>query len=456
MNADKKIYEVIILGGGISGLTCSRYLNNTPHLLLEKNERWGGSIISKSLHDGILECGPNFLLLRKAEAKKIIDELGLTSELLSPSRDSRKRSVLLESGLIVLTPFHLFLHLLRKSPITNWKFIIGGASWKRSTINESVYDFFARKFSPYFAKNFARPMVSGIYGGDAKRILMKLAFPLFSKFDEKFNSFWLGAFSHFLKKENHPTPSGLYSFKDGLGRLIDCLIQKTKGDLKLGEQVLSLQFEDGVWNVTTQKQTYSSRHLVSSLPAYEMSNLLAPLDKEISEKLKLIDYPWLSVFFMAYNKDQIKKNPSGFGFLNAEIEKKNLLGCFYSSSMFASRFPKNETVFTIFVGGSLRQDLKRMSHEQHVFSLHQELKKLFEIEGDPLWTHQNSWEKSIPQYESPVVDFREQLINKQLFKGTLHFATNYVAGVSVPDCMIHAKGIAKNITDGGLHDGQKV
>lgn len=454
MNQQEQIYDVIILGGGISGLTCSSYLKEIPHLVLEKNSRLGGSILSLAQNGGVLECGPNFLLLRKTEVKNIIVELGLESELISPPQSSRRRFVLLMDGLVALTPLSLFKHFLKKSPLTNWKFILGGASWKRATRNESVYDFFSRKFSTYFANSFARPMVSGIYGGDARRIVMKLAFPLFANFDEKFNSFWPGAFFHFLKKEKHHLASGLYSFKEGLGRLPNFLAQKSQGKIKLEQEVVQLKFENNLWIVQTQNGSYLSRQIVTTLPSYEMAKLLAPIDQPISQELLAINYPWLAVLFVGYKKNQIKNNPRGFGFLNAEIEKKSLLGCFYTSSMFPSRFNQDETVFTIFVGGSLRQDLKLASHEQLVFEIHLELKKLFSIEGDPIWSHQNSWDKAIPQYEIPVLNFRESLSKKNLFNGTLHFATNYVAGVSVPDCMTQAKKIAQNITSGGLHGTQ--
>lgn len=456
MEQQDLIYEVIILGGGISGLTTSFYLKDTPHLLLEKNTRFGGSILSLHEGNGVLECGPNFLLLRKTEAKNIIKELGLEQELLSPPPSARRRFVLLPEGLIALTPFSLLRHFFKKSPLTNWKFILGGASWKRAVRNESVYDFFSRKFSNYFATSFARPMVSGIYGGDAKRILMELAFPLFATFDQKFNSFWPGAFFHFLKKEKHNLPSGLYSFKEGLGYLSDYLVQKSAGKLELGQEVLSLAYSDSskIWTVKTSLGSYYAHQIVSTLPAYEMAKLIDPIDKSLAEKFRLIDYPWLNVLFVAYKKRQIKDIPQGFGFLNAEIEKKSFLGCFYTSSMYPSRFNQDETVFTLFVGGSLRQDLKSISHEQLVFEIHLELKKLFDIEGDPFWSHQNSWDKAIPQYEIPVLTLREQLAKKNLFNGTLHFATNYVAGVSVPDCMTQAKKIAQNITSGGLHGTQ--
>lgn len=454
MSEQNPIYEVIILGGGISGLTCSFYLKETPHLLIEKSERFGGSILSQKKNGGVLECGPNFLLLRKNEAKDIILELGLDSELLAPSKKSQRRFVLLESGLVALTPLSLFKHFFSHSPLTNWKFCLGGASWARPVQGESVFDFFSRKFSKYFATNFARPMVSGIYGGDAKKIVMKLAFPLFAGFDEKFNSFWPGAFFHFLKKQKHSLSSGLYSFRDGLEYLPLSLVKKSKAVLQKETSVLSLNYEQNLWRIETSKGTFWAKNLVTTLPAYEMSSLLADSEPKLSNLLAAVTYPWLSVMFVAYKTEQIQKNPQGFGFLNALIEKKSLLGCFYTSSMFPSRFQGGETVFTIFIGGTLRQDLRLASHEQLSYDVQRELAQLYDIQGEAIWTELHPWEKAIPQYEAPVVALRDYLKTQKNFQGTLHFSTNYVAGVSVPDCMITAKEIAKKITSGGLHGSQ--
>lgn len=450
---NQKVEEIIVLGGGISGLTCSYYLGKVPHLLLESSERFGGSVLSLKKNGGILECGPNFLLLRKSEAKEIICELGLEKELLAPPKESQRRFVLLPEGLVALTPLTLFKHFLTKSPLTNWKLMMGGASFKRGERYESVYDFFIRKFSPYFAKNFARPMVSGIFGGDAKRILVSLAFPLFAGFDKKYNSFWPGTFFHFLKKKKHALASGLYSFPDGLEHLVTVLRGKSQGDLRLKHQVEALSYENGLWKVQTSQGIFLTKKLVSTLPAYEMAKLL-PQGEKLTALLSAIQYPWLSVMFIAYKTEQIKNNPQGFGFLNSQIEKKTPLGCFYTSSMFPARFHKDETIFTIFIGGTLRQDLKQVSQENLALDVHHELDVLFKIEGKPLWSHLHSWDKAIAQYEKPVAELREYLEKNKLFDGTLSMATNYMAGVSVPDCMINAKNIALNIKSGGSHGSQ--
>lgn len=450
---DQKTYEVIILGGGISGLTSSYYLGDVPHLLLESGSRFGGAILSLKKNEGILECGPNFLLLRKTEAKEIICELGLDKDLLAPPKESRRRFVLLPSGLIALTPLTLFKHLLLKSPLTNWKLMVGGTSLKRGKRFESVFDFFTRKFSPYFAVNFARPMVSGIFGGDARRILVSLAFPLFAGFDKKYNSFWPGTFFHFLKKKKHSLPSGLYSFKDGLEHLISTLKDKSQGDLRLNHQVQALSYENGLWKVKTSQGVFFSKKLISSLPAYEMAKLF-PENEKLKTLFLAINYPWLSVMFLSYKTEQIKNNPQGFGFLNSQIEKKTPLGCFYTSSMFPNRFKEGETLFTIFIGGTLRQDLKSSSQEELALDVHRELDLLFKIEGKPLWSHLHSWEKAIAQYEKPVAEFREFFEKNKLFDGSLYLTTNFMAGVSVPDCMINAKNIALNIKSGGSYGSQ--
>lgn len=84
-------------------------------------------------------------------------------------------------------------------------------------------------------------MVSGIYGGDAKKIVMRLAFPLFAGFDEKFNSFlaW-GFFSFFKKSKSIASPLDSILSGMALEYLPLSLVKKIRLFFKKETSVLSL------------------------------------------------------------------------------------------------------------------------------------------------------------------------------------------------------------------------
>jgi len=104
---------------------------------------------------------------------------------------------------------------------------------------ESVYDFAQRRLGERFAQLFLDPMVSGIYGGDAKSINMQAAFPRIHQLEVKYGSLFKAMYS--LRKQggtdqnhNMGMPKGtLTSFQNGVKELIAKLFKKYQGQIKL-------------------------------------------------------------------------------------------------------------------------------------------------------------------------------------------------------------------------------
>jgi oxygen-dependent protoporphyrinogen oxidase len=83
--------KIAVLGGGITGLTAAYYLQyliqhqNLPLdvILLEKGRRLGGKIQTIRRDGYIVERGPDSFLARKKSALRLVQDLGLESELVS-------------------------------------------------------------------------------------------------------------------------------------------------------------------------------------------------------------------------------------------------------------------------------------------------------------------------------------------------------------------------------------
>ena len=87
----KQRQKVVIIGGGITGLTTAYYLlqeikkHSLPIdiTLLEENARLGGKIQTTIKNGFVIENGPDCFLERKSSASRLAKEVGLENELVN-------------------------------------------------------------------------------------------------------------------------------------------------------------------------------------------------------------------------------------------------------------------------------------------------------------------------------------------------------------------------------------
>jgi len=188
--------NIIIIGGGISGLALLHYLKQKYidrediHIqLLEKNERLGGTIGSAKKNGCLYETGPNGFLDSKKRTLKFVQELDLEKCLVKADEDSKIRYLSVGNKLhrLPLGPKD-FLSFKLLNPLEKIRVLGEYFIPKRCDPDESVYDFGKRRLGEKFSKIFLDPMVSGIYGGDARNANLKSVFPGIYALEEEYGS----------------------------------------------------------------------------------------------------------------------------------------------------------------------------------------------------------------------------------------------------------------------------
>ncbi|MCA9985722.1 MAG: FAD-dependent oxidoreductase, partial [Anaerolineales bacterium] len=127
MTMTDTMFDVAIVGGGISGLAAAHALQTAEsplnYVVLEGSDRWGGKIQTERLglagtDPFILEAGPDSFITQKPWALQLARQLGMSEQLL-PTNDERRQTFVLNRGrpvplpdgvmLIVPTKFRPFL-----------------------------------------------------------------------------------------------------------------------------------------------------------------------------------------------------------------------------------------------------------------------------------------------------------------------------------------------------------
>lgn len=112
-----KKHKVVIIGGGITGLTSAFYLqneikqNNLPieFKLVEASRRLGGKIKTVRKDGFVIETGPDSLLTKNESFTKLVEKLGIQQELIESETDktyviSNDKLYLIPEGAVVGIP----------------------------------------------------------------------------------------------------------------------------------------------------------------------------------------------------------------------------------------------------------------------------------------------------------------------------------------------------------------
>ncbi|WP_347156401.1 protoporphyrinogen oxidase [Pontibacter chitinilyticus] len=440
--------RVAIIGAGISGLALAYYLQKLgiAYDLLEASAQVGGNIQTVRVQDYLLELGPN-ALQGSPELDELIQELKLVQEVLPATATSSNR-FMLRGGKLQPLP---------SSPIS----FIGNNFFSRKTKyrilqerevppaevnNETVAQFFERRFGREVVDYAVAPYVTGVFAGDAETLLLHKALPHFKELENRYGSVLNG-----LLQENNPAArQETFSFVNGLRTLPEAIAEK----------LISLHLEHRVEVVTRSQGKYvlscasAGDHdtreydvLVLALPAQPAADLLQYTFPGLAAALHNINYPPVAVVHTVYQGTHVGHPLSGFGALHPRIEQPFTAGSVWTSSVFTGRCRPHEVLFTTFVGGTPYAAHAQTAPEELLQRVHQELCDTYNIQvGAPVFQHLHLWPHSLPQYDLYIEDAHE--LAQTLEQEALYVAASWQAGVSVSACIRHAKALAQKINSG--------
>lgn len=457
--------KVIIVGGGISGLATAYLMRRKAAAegvemeltLLEKETRVGGKIWSIKEEGYLCEWGPNGFLDSKPQTLDLCRQLGAKDSILRSNDNARKRFIYADDVLHRLPengPAFL------QSKLISWpgKLRLAMelfASKAPEGVDETLAAFARRRLGEEALAKLIAPMVSGIFAGDPETMSLKSCFPRIAELESEYGSLIMAMIKLAKQKKKEAAagkavssaagPGGvLTSFKGGIQTLTDILAER------LGEAVVTKQNAVRVskggsagYRVETNLCELEADAVVLATPADVSAGIVADLDTFINHTLLSIPYASLTVVCYGYERNRIKQDLSGFGYLIPKAVGMNTLGTLWDSSIFSGRAPTGKVLLRSMLGGACFPRYIGLSDDEVNDRVQADLKKIMGIKTPPSFVRIYRHEKAIPQY---TVGHGERLIHlgdKLRDHQGLFLTGNAYRGIGLNDCVAAAERCAR-------------
>ena len=445
--------SIAIIGGGITGLTAAFRLRQReiPVTLYESGPRVGGVIQSVKRDGYLAECGPNSILETSPKISSLVHDLGLDDVRLYSDEKAAKRFIVRGGELIPVpdTPVGFFTSKLfsakAKAHLAAEPFIRRAPALAEETLEEFVVRRLGREFLDYAIN----PLVAGIYAGDPAHLSVRHAFPKLHALEQKYGSLILGqlfgAGDRKRRGEVSKQSAKKFSFPGGLEDLIEALRGKLAGNIHTGNAVHEVGETPDGWRVSTQTGAREHAAVILAAPTHRLSKILFKTNSSFSLALGEIKYPPIASVVFGFRRADVAHPLDGFGVLVPEVERLNILGALFSSSLFPGRAPEGHVTITCYLGGCRDPKLALSGQDNLRRVVLEDLNKLLGVGGEPTFEHYSVFRESIPQYDVGFGRFKELMSRVERDSPGLFFAGHYRDGISLGDSIVSGENVAEKI-----------
>ncbi|MEK4249533.1 protoporphyrinogen oxidase [Paenibacillus sp. FSL W7-1287] len=469
MRSAESIDTIVVIGGGISGLSSAFYLRKMAEEqgrsiqieLVEAGPQLGGKI--NTLHrDGfVIEKGPDSFLSRKLPIIELAHDLGIEEELVPTNTKAAKTYIMkdgklhsMPKGLVLGIPTSILPFLESDLVSGQGKLTALADVWKRpqpQDDDESLGGFLARRIGDEIVKHIAEPLLAGIYAGDLYKLSLQATFPQFAQYEKEHGSIILGSRHQralMAEKNKGKPPATFMTFRKGLTTMVEALKKELESiTIHTGVKVDALNPQARGYELSLSNgQKLQADAVIVTTPAYAAHDLL----KEHIENrmLEAIRYVSVANVVLAFDKSTIDVQFDGSGFLVPRSEGLRITACTWTSNKWLHSTPDDKVLVRCYVGHSEDQESIKLDDEALVAAVREDIEKAIGLKATPIFTEITRLNRSMPQYPVGHVQAIRELRTELNEKLPGVWVTGAAFdGVGLPDCIRQGKEAARLMLD---------
>ena len=417
-NSPDSLLDVVIVGGGLAGLTAAYRMRDRNILLLEKEEIPGGRTESRTLGPYVYNAGAQVVLGDDGPLAKLVDEIGVKRTLIAKSK-----LPMYINGKLVASPSEI--GLLLKMPIPLWdKIWFAWHIWKTR-----------RKYKSLLGADFdpADPKVIDLnsttvdeFIGKAPRSVREI-WDVFAVTASTMNSDVVTPYHAlmvilFFMLDEYFVEGGTHQATIALHRLLGekALLGAEVTEVKELEDRVQVTYDRG-----GKKETVQARRCVMATTAPVTLGCVRDLPDWKREALARIEYG--SMTTAAFLIDELSENLIGRGVWRVPVSGQRVCAITDPSFTYPDDYKRKtgQGILRVYTGNAVAKDLmSRSDGEVSEILLDDLIEMVPEVRGKVVESDVAHWRQAIPLWKPGHTEIYPHL---QKPVGRLHFCGDYTS-----------------------------
>ncbi|MFO1445472.1 protoporphyrinogen oxidase [Bacillus sp. Bva_UNVM-123] len=459
--------KVVIIGGGITGLTAAYYLQKEARekglplevKLIEATHHLGGKIQTVVRDGFVIERGPDSFLERKQSASRLAKEVGISDSLVNNSAGKsyvlvKERLYPMPGGAIMGIPTEIapFITTGLFSPLGKLRaaadFILPRSNPAK---DQALGMFFRRRLGDEVVENLIEPLLSGIYAGDIDKLSLMSTFPQFYQVEQKYRSLVIGMKKSTPQKPKNTgekkEPKGIFlTFKAGLQSFVAAIEEKLEpNSVMKGYTVRHIEKTENGYEVKLLGgETIHADSVIMSVPHHVTQSIFSQYP--LFDPFKEMSSTSVANVALAFSEEAIEKDIEGTGFVVSRNSDFTITACTWTHKKWPHSTPKGKVLLRCYVGRPGEEAVVDLSDEEITKIVLDDLNKTMNITMKPEFAVISRWKDSMPQYTVGHKERIEKVTSelKSELPGVFIAGSSY-EGLGLPDCIDQGEDVVQKV-----------